>query len=159
MTATSCKLFNHGQQQFHISRSSHLNPITSSNQDMDQANPSAKTSIPRVYTLAGTSFIRPERTSRALYGSVASYPPENNRSELSKERVDQKIFVTVVSRVVVVKSSIRLNEKETPEFGVAVGSDPSNIVGGLGMEPYPVGALGAGGVGVTGEGLTGGLML
>lgn len=77
--------------------------------------------------------------------------------------LDQKIFVTLESRLVAVKSSIRLKDRETPEFGVAVGSDPSNIVG-VGMEPDPVGALGAGGVGVTGdgltgEGLTGGLML
>lgn len=79
------------------------------------------------------------------------------------QSLHQKRFVTLESRVVVVKSSIRLNEIETPEFGVAVGSDPSNIVG-LGMEPDPVGALGAGGVGVIGdgligEGLAGGLML
>lgn len=83
----------------------------------------------------------------------------DNQAQMS---LDQKRLVTVESRVVV-KSSIRLNERETPEFGVAVGSDPSNIVG-LGMEPDPVGALGAGGVGMTGAGLTGegfagGLML
>lgn len=67
------------------------------------------------------------------------------------------------SRLVAVKNSIRSRDRGTPEFGVAVGSDPSNIVG-LGIEPDPVGVLGAGGVGVigdglTGEGLAGGLVL
>lgn len=72
--------------------------------------------------------------------------------------LDQKRFVTTENRLVAVKSSIRLKDSENPEFGVAVGSEPSNIVG-LGMKPDPVGELGAGGVGLTGEGLAGGLML
>lgn len=67
--------------------------------------------------------------------------------------LDQKRFVTMESRVVDVKISTRLTERETPEFGLDGGSDPSNVFG-LGMEPKPVGAPGAGGVG-----LAGGLML
>ena len=47
---------------------------------------------------------------------------------LAREQI-YKRFITMGSRLLAVKNSIRSRDRGTPEFGVAVGSDPSNIVG------------------------------
>ncbi|XP_074352149.1 uncharacterized protein LOC141691316 [Apium graveolens] len=56
---------------------------------MDRANRPPDSWDPLLNSLAGTSYIRPERTGRAFSGSSADYPVANNRSEMSKGRVVQ----------------------------------------------------------------------
>ncbi|KAL8126627.1 hypothetical protein AgCh_013758 [Apium graveolens] len=97
------------------------------NEDMDQANPPAETSVPRVNTLAETSSICFERTDRALFGSVASYPAANNQSELSKDRLGQMYFDYSIPRGYFWMYAFKDDERIYDTPGVPKGYGDCNV--------------------------------